>query len=123
MPVVKQPRDGQMHAIGRGTGDEIDTGLSLEYAKWHVQGQRIAGAAAVAIRGHHGDFGKRKKGLPEAPDALGTEAVVVADQDFQAVNIFKCVEANIARGLEPIKGASLYCFVSFQRRLREPEGQ
>jgi len=31
------------------------------------------------------------------------EAVVVADQDFQAVKVFKCVEANIARGLETIK--------------------
>jgi hypothetical protein len=26
-------------------------------------------------------------------------------------------------GLEPIKGASLYCFVCIPRRLREPEAQ
>jgi len=42
---------------------------------------------------------------------------------FKAVKVFKCVEANIARGLEPIKGASLYCFVSFPRRSREAEAQ
>jgi hypothetical protein len=112
-----------MHAIGGCAGDEIDAGLSFEYAERHVQGQRIARPAAVAIRGHHRDFGKGEKGLPEAPDALRTEAVVVADQDFQAVKVFKCIEANIARGLEPIKGASLYCFVSFPRRSSEAEAQ
>ena len=105
-----------MYAIGGRTGDEIDAGLSLEYAKRHVQGQRIARPAAVAIRGHDRDFGQCEKGLPEAPDTLRTEAVVVADQDFQAVKVFKCIKANIARGLEPIKGASLYCFVSISRR-------
>jgi hypothetical protein len=105
-----------VHAIGRRTGDVVDARLGLEYPQGYVQRQRITRAATITIRGHDRNLGEGQQGLPEAADALRTEAVIVADQDFQAVRVFKCIAPNIAWGLEPIKGASLYCFVSISRR-------
>ena len=109
-----------MHTIGRSPRDEVDAWLSFEHPQRHVQGQGIARAAAIAIRGDHRDFGEPQQGLAQAPQALRSEAVVVADQDLHAVRVFECIKPGAALRLEPGKGASLYCFVRWSDDQKSP---
>jgi hypothetical protein len=73
-----------VHAVGRRAGDEIHVRLRpLEHSQRHIERQRVAGTAAVAIRRHDCDLRQGGEGLPQGVDALGTKPVVVADQNLQ----------------------------------------
>ena len=76
-----------MNTVGRCAGDEVDAGLGFEYPQGDIEGQRIARATAIAVRRHDRYLGERCEGLPQAADAFRAEAVVVADQYFQAVRV------------------------------------
>ena len=68
--VVKETGDRQMHAIRRGSGDEVHARLRLEHAQGHIQRERVAGTAAIAVRGHHRHVGERGEDFSQAADAL-----------------------------------------------------
>src|SRR5689334_8062403 len=107
--IVKKSRDGQMDAIRRGAGHKIDSRLGFEHAQRHVQGQRVTGTTAVAIRSHDGDLGKAEERLAEAADPLRSKAVVVADQYFQEVFGLCVRESKALPKAHSLEGASLYC--------------
>src|SRR3569833_1126210 len=71
-----------MDAIGRSAGDIVNAGLGFEDAQRHVQGERITGAAAIAVRRHDrdGHIGECGESLLQASDPGGAEAIVVTDQ-------------------------------------------
>jgi hypothetical protein len=52
---------------------------------WHIERQRIAGTALVAVRRHHGQVGKSGQGFAQREDALGAITIVITDQDLQSV--------------------------------------
>ena len=50
----------------------------------HVEGQRIARPALVAVGGDHRHVGESGEGLAQAADAFGAKAVIVAHEDLHA---------------------------------------
>ncbi len=77
----EQARDREVHAVRRGAVDEMAPGTVFGHAQRDVERQRVAGAAAIALGSHHRHLGKRLQRVDEALQALGTIAIVVADQD------------------------------------------
>ena len=73
--------DRHVHAVGRGAVNLPGLRIQLHHADRCIQGQRIAGAAAVAVGGDHQDLvaGLAQPGR-KGTDAGGVDAVVVADQ-------------------------------------------
>ena len=71
-----------MHTIGGCTWNVVDAGLGFEDPQWNIEGQRVAGTAAIPIRRHDGERRvlEREECLAQALNALGTKTVVVADQ-------------------------------------------
>src|SRR5882757_3810016 len=80
--VVKETGDGEMDAISRGPGNIVHTGLRLEDAQRHVERERVARTAAIAVGGYYGHrhIGERGEGVSQTADAFCAEAVIVADQ-------------------------------------------
>ena len=95
---VEEPGDREVHAVGGRAGHEVHARLGFEHAQRHVERQRVAGAAAVAVRRDDGDLAERRQRLAQAPDAFGTVAVVVADQNLH----------NRAGKDSPEKGRAIY---------------
>ena len=78
-----RPGDREVHAVRRRAVDDVVLALAeLEDAQRHVERQRVAGAAAVAVGRDDGDLGQRRKRVAQALQALGAIAVVVADENF-----------------------------------------
>ena len=49
---VEQAGDRKVHAVRRCAGHEVHPGLGLEHAQRDIQGEGVAGAALVAVRGN-----------------------------------------------------------------------
>lgn len=71
-----------MHAVGRGARNEIHPGFGLEDPQRHIEGEGVAGAASVAVRGDHRHLGKGGERGAQPVDTLGTVTIVVTDQDL-----------------------------------------
>jgi hypothetical protein len=73
--------DGDVHAVGRRAVYAEAAGLELHHAHRAVEGEGVAGAAAVAVRRDHDHL---MAGIAQArgedADARGVDAVVVADK-------------------------------------------
>ncbi len=80
---------------GRAAHHEVHAGLRLEHSQRHVERQRVAGAATVAVGGHDGDVGRGGQRFAQAPDPLGTVSIVIADQNFQGA-AFGCARRKAA---------------------------
>ena len=52
---IEQSRNRQMHAIGGRAVDVVSIGVVARRAHRHIERERIAGAAAVAVGSHDGD--------------------------------------------------------------------
>src|SRR5690606_35905326 len=73
--------DGDVDAVGGRAEHAPDLRLDLFHPQRHVQGQRVAGAGAVAVRGDDQDLvAGIAQALREDADAGGIDAVIVADQ-------------------------------------------
>src|ERR1700757_3843136 len=83
-----------MHAVGGRARDEVHSRLGLEDAQRHIEGERVAGTALVAIRGDDRHLGQRRESLAQPANAFGSKAVIVADQDFH----LKASEAAASAG-------------------------
>jgi hypothetical protein len=78
---IQHSRQRKMHAIGRRAGDAPGLLIQLLDADGQIQGQRIAGAGAVAVWCHHQDFmACGAQALRKDSDAGGVYAVVVTYQ-------------------------------------------
>jgi len=68
---LQKPGNGKMHAIRRRAIDKVKTIGCLADDQRPVQGQGIAGAAAIAFRGNDCDLAQSGKTLREDLDARG----------------------------------------------------
>jgi len=77
MVMVEEAGDGHMDAVRRGTVDEIRVGRVLGRPQRHVQGQRVAGAAAIAVWSHDRDPSVRTDRIDQRREPLGPVTIVV----------------------------------------------
>ncbi len=103
--VIEQPRDRQMHAVGRSSRHVVNASLGFVHPQGHIECQGIAGTTAIAVGGDDGDLGDGQQRLAQAADSLGAVTIVIADQYLHT-------KVAGVGGLEPVKGASLYCSVN-----------
>lgn len=96
----EQARNGEVDAVRGGTVDEMAPGTVFGHAQREVERQGVAGAAAIALGSHHRHLGKRPQRVDEALQALGTVAIVVADQDshvaWDRIDIWAPAAAGLA---------------------------
>ena len=70
-----------MHAIGGRTVDVEEAALRPAHGEWPVEGERIGGTAAVALRRDHRNLRQRREHFGQQRDARREVAVIVAQQD------------------------------------------
>src|SRR5687768_1363601 len=70
-----------MHAVGGRALHVIDVRFGFADAQRHVEGEGIAGAAAIAIRRDHGEIAQALKRITQRDDAAGAVAIVIGDED------------------------------------------
>jgi hypothetical protein len=80
----QQPGYGEMHAIGWRAVDVIKAAGGLSHRQRAIQGQRVAGTAAVAFRGNYSDRAQRRECTLQGGQARRKITVVVAEQDAHA---------------------------------------
>ena len=95
-----------MDAVGRRAVDVVHGVAEREHAQRHVERQRVAGTAAVAIRCDDRHGRERTQRIGEALQSLGAIAVIVADENSQAVR-FRAPPDPGHRGLAA-RAAQLY---------------
>jgi hypothetical protein len=100
--LLKEPGDREVHAIGRRAVHVIHVVAELEHAQRHVERQRIARTAAIAVGRDDGDCRERSKRVRQPLQAFGAIAVIVADEDSQASG------SALAPDLRPSRAAQLY---------------
>src|ERR1700722_10172824 len=79
---VEQAGNRQMYAIGRRAVDVVGVGVITGGAHRHIESERVAGAAAIPIRGHDGDGAKGPDRRAERVQALCTVAVIIREKNF-----------------------------------------
>ncbi len=79
--MIEHAGDRKMHAVGRRAIDVMKAVGSTPQLERTVQGQRIAGAAAVAFGGDHDNFGNLRQMLGKAGQTGRKIAIVITDQD------------------------------------------
>src|SRR5512139_1352594 len=103
----EQARDREMDAVRGRAVHEVPALAVLGHAQGYVEGERVAGSAAIALGSDHGDLGKRLQRVDEALQALGAIAIVVADQDSHVAWDRVVIWAPAAAGLAT-NAAQLY---------------
>jgi len=78
--VLQQAGDREMYAIGRRPIDIIETVVELPHAQGRIQGERIAGGAAVAVRRHDGQAAERFQGGRQGSQSRCIDAIIVAEE-------------------------------------------
>jgi DNA-nicking Smr family endonuclease len=86
--VLEQTRDTQMHAIGGSAHDAIQISLDFLYAQRHIERERIAGTAAIAIGCYRGDVAESAQGPAQLLQTLGAVAVIIAYEYLQGAPIY-----------------------------------
>ncbi len=64
----------------------VSIGVVPRGAHRHIEGQRIARSAAIAVRSHDGDGAQWLDRPPECRQALGSVAVVIGKKDLQLIH-------------------------------------
>ena len=89
--LLQHPGDGDVDAVGRRAVDAPGVFVVANHADRHVQGQRIAGAGAVAVgRDHQHLVAGLAQASGEDADAGGVDAIIVADQDTHGFEESPC---------------------------------
>src|SRR6185312_11864776 len=91
----------QVHAVGRRTGHIVDIRLALHHAQRYVEGQRVAGTAAIAIRGDNGELAQPRQRPAQLRDTFRAVAVIVTDEYFHAADCRQSIGTVM-------KGAPIY---------------
>ena len=78
----EQTRDGEVDAIGGRPTDKKGGGTDFGDPQRHLQSERIARAAVVALRSDGGELREPLQRPTQGEDARGAVAVVVADKDL-----------------------------------------
>ena len=77
----KQTRDRQVHAVGRRALHEVDIGFGLADAQRHFERERVARAAAIAVRRDHRQVAEALERVAQRDDAARAVTIVVGYED------------------------------------------
>ena len=75
--VFEQAGDGKQDTVRWGTVDEMPTGPGIMDPQRHFQREGVAGATAVSLGSHHGEFAKTGQAVRKGLQAGSAVAVIV----------------------------------------------
>jgi hypothetical protein len=85
----EQAGDREMHAIRRcAVEHEVLALAERQHAQRHVESERVAGAAAVAVGRDDSDLAQLGQGIAQCSDPVGAIAVVVADENLHCGKLY-----------------------------------
>ena len=82
---IEQTGNGEMHAIGRSAVAIVGIESISGGPHRDIQSERVAGAAAIAIRRHHRDRAQGFDGEGQSREALCLIPVIVGKKNFHKV--------------------------------------
>ena len=79
--VLEQPRDREMHAVGRRAVDVLVTEVGTPHGERTIERQGIAGAGAIALGCDDRDFTEWRERFGQSLKARGEVTIIVAEEN------------------------------------------